>query len=569
MLAPVADQVLAHAACRLLDFDHHALAILHVLPRNPLLLSDTLAAILSRQFPQISPSMMASHPPLLRHAPRSLVVRTGIDLLESAALSGNVASLTLCWKILQGSDLCCTETAWLLVDMGLIGNHLEILDALVTLGSLDFTHWRWQLAWIYGFKFGSTVACLEWGLKHGTLELPPADRVVCGAIERGHLQAVVWAIDHANVNKQQLLASPETSNALIRATADQHLPVLDWWWAECRKSSPDTWPLASADDYALMVNCAFATGSVEMVEWWWQKHPRSMGGDGPVWFGSSRAIQAAMQSNSVAVVQWLWGTWHAHRSAFACDWPTALASGGFPHCAGPVELAVVQWWAGKIARNAMDLPAEQKPQLEWTLQQTETCLSTAPASLTVLDWLWDQEQNQMTAPVKVRVQWSWSPYRFAVSSRRVSALDWVWEHRDWLPNLDTADGVYPLCGMCSQPREDDYVDGTDMRVAMMQWWNEHYPLTADDLGSIGHAIVSRNVSMPLFSWWLVTVRGEVSAEEAPSVLSKGLVVATSPAVLDALAALAEDLGVDLSTVEGVANVDWWRACLSASLSLSP
>ncbi|KAI9223925.1 hypothetical protein BC828DRAFT_374819 [Blastocladiella britannica] len=383
------------------------------------------------------------------------------------------------------------------------------------------------------------------------------------AAAEGHLDILQWSqaiLDQVGAREHQRRWKLD---ALCRlASGRGHLPILGWWRELC---DIDWQSPAFMQLRTVSAQEAIGNGHLDVAKFWWALYcaaPRAITDTSG--FAPAGALQAAVHTADLAMIQWMWDASHDPSHPFlvvgtpphVLDWKSTSTSetNGSWSLTSPSKgttIPFLEWWYKKYTQGRVSF--------QWTATNTYDCIVSQ--QLDVLEWAWSRRQSigfEWPDPVMCLGQ--------ALSDGRVDTLRW-WDQYcspDLRPNpnirLHTASVQFAAA---------------HGHLAAIQWWQARVGLSATDWGSILGCALAEGQGHVL-AWWTAQIDWPLPAGFPPTVLDQTVVEAaiasawpwaTTCRALTWLLALQRPSQASLarifetSTPTRVEALEWWRAVL--------
>ncbi|KAI9217013.1 hypothetical protein BC828DRAFT_392210, partial [Blastocladiella britannica] len=435
MIDHVAYLVLARAAGATLT-PEEAITVLNVLPQH----DSVIAAILSRGFKEYDPSLAVKHGhrQLLPHYP-SHVLSDGLNkTLGVAATLGDLATLDLLWRL--AGPATSAYFVWF--------EDFEncFIATAVKSGNAPVLEWIAHAA-------HTTNISVNWSLQ------PWND-----AATAGHVNAILWAIDHGHVRQLEC-----TSALLSSRSGDKS--ILDWW-ITIQPSREAV--MAQLRGTNVLVNVSKAA-AISVLDWWWDY----TGSNLPEPASLARIADAALSSNSLSVIECWWSRFLAHR--------TPEHTFGLAHVTMSIarfkRLEILDWYYDHYNESKDYFPTSPEnmsglvftikshttlPVLQWAVEKCAE-LDGQKLKLTngFLNWCASVGRTDLLDLVVrsmdyLDMEWSRDFVPRAISYGQVSTLAWFDCHQDLFPPLNVE--------YCSMFLTDAaHLDAVDV----FTWWLAH------------------------------------------------------------------------------------------------
>ncbi|KAI9216144.1 hypothetical protein BC828DRAFT_18145, partial [Blastocladiella britannica] len=294
--------------------------------------------------------------------------------------------------------------------------------------------------------------------------VPPAE-IMDAALLFGMANVCEWLVADIVPIATSDSGTSGLKDAIKAATLRGHANLLDL----ALKRAPDA--VANLAHVELVVDCAFASGTLPVVQWWWDRYRAS---SPPAFaFGTSLGWERQARSMSLPVLEFLWSRhqegllqWGAPDGTLGpVDWSSIVPP---TH----VRVDTVAWWHARSLECGWDRP--------WALGLAD-CAATQ-RDVAAMEWAWDNVRPEVnfTEPTIAEMLFRHDDAAF---------FEFYWLHRADIPMPVPADLSYHLwmASRCS---------GT----LVLAWWHEHHGIARSDLEAM---LDNRGAhSLDAVSWWL-------------------------------------------------------------------
>ncbi|KAI9216178.1 hypothetical protein BC828DRAFT_394084 [Blastocladiella britannica] len=435
MIDDVANIALAYAAGASLT-PERATTVLDVLPRCRA--PSVLAAVLSRGFEEFSPDLAINYGyalVLLPHYPSYIIFDEIYDTFEAAGACGDMPTIELLWQLAgpttQARMTWFEDYTHCFIDVAICHGHIQTLEWLSNAARTLRIPVKWtSRAWTRAIEAGHNNVVL-WAIEHGLLKELHGSLALFST-QNDSLVWDWWITQQPD--KEASIAGLKNSYFLIKLSTDGALKALDWWWTNTGSTLPEPGLFGKIADAAL--SSRFPT----IVDWWWtrfltQRTPEHI-------FGASNKIREVGSFNHESILNWYWERCQESRDRELGHFARSTEVGLLFTIRGQTTLPIMQWAVEKCA-----LLGGQK----LSLIQHFFYFCARDGRNDLLDLA-------LHSTEVLKTEWSPDIAKFAARHTQLAVVEWCDHHQDLLPpqNLD---GVLHLL----QAVETDAVD-------VIRWW---------------------------------------------------------------------------------------------------